>query len=387
MALRARAIITSLLWVALLGGCASPPDQARPTNPVSVIFASNRFLELEPCGCSINPVGGLEREWNLLEKWKKEITWPIIVLTGGTTFAPPPKQYNPKNAGHHIEKGHFLLEALDQFKTSALGLTIDDLAVGLEEIRRLERKARFPFISSNITAKDGAHLFKPFYEITNGEDLILLLALSHESQASWSKPYAVKNPENSVREILSSHGKRARMVIILSSLPRDLNTKILEIFPEVHVILGGIPNETTTHVEQYNRSSLYANPNDRGQALVRLDFKSRGKINGLHNPTVAKDHEYTRELLRKQIEISDRKPKAELPLAEREKFEREREHLVRFLRRSSTISSMRQEDMTSYETRIVDLDERLATPKNVISGLIERYKKTIRSIALEGQKR
>jgi 2',3'-cyclic-nucleotide 2'-phosphodiesterase (5'-nucleotidase family) len=133
-----------------------------------IFYTANRYLELEPCGCEINPRGGLEREWTLRQLWQSQLKpgnhW---VFGNGTTFIP--ENYDPKRQALYDVKSKYLVEAYNALETSALGLSPEDFNSGIEKMRSLAAAAKFPFVTSNILDK-ATHrpVFAPFIELDHG---------------------------------------------------------------------------------------------------------------------------------------------------------------------------------------------------------------------------
>jgi 5'-nucleotidase/UDP-sugar diphosphatase len=59
-------------------------------------------------------------------------------------------------------KAELVVEAYNRIGCDALNVGERDLALGLPFLKELEKKARFPFVSANLTGKDNALLFKPY---------------------------------------------------------------------------------------------------------------------------------------------------------------------------------------------------------------------------------
>src|SRR4051812_13161923 len=76
----------------LFSGCSSGPRplasvESSPSKPrFSLSYVHAHYLELEPCGCSMAPLGGLAREYNVVNQWRRD--GDLIALSGGATFFP-----------------------------------------------------------------------------------------------------------------------------------------------------------------------------------------------------------------------------------------------------------------------------------------------------------
>ena len=69
------------LLIVLVGGCAAVPPRQQPSanTKLTLLYQSNRWGEMEPCGCQSNPNGGVDREANALQRQGQLGIWvPLL---------------------------------------------------------------------------------------------------------------------------------------------------------------------------------------------------------------------------------------------------------------------------------------------------------------------
>src|SRR4051812_23717900 len=68
---------------------AAPAPEAVEKQVTGVAFVADLGLELEPCGCQVNPLGGLRRQQHFLSQWRgRKPDAVTVALAGGVSFVP-----------------------------------------------------------------------------------------------------------------------------------------------------------------------------------------------------------------------------------------------------------------------------------------------------------
>src|SRR5205823_6956181 len=109
--------VPGLLFLAACSSTSSRKEASLPatnSKKVSIVMTSSRFLEIEPCGCSIAPLGGVEREWTAMQKAKASAEGgQVLNFTAGTTFVPVEKSFDVKKKDFYVRKAAYLMEAMN----------------------------------------------------------------------------------------------------------------------------------------------------------------------------------------------------------------------------------------------------------------------------------
>lgn len=164
------------------------------------------------------------------------------------------------------------------------GLNIADgeLSLGLDFLRKLEQKARFPFLSANIYLKKNnrplgkEYLIKEF----NGFRVGILGLTSPEllkGNTLLKEELVVKDAESRTKELLAEIRSRADIIIILSHLGKDGTTKLVKNVPGIDMAILGHKVGVAKDAELVDKT-LVVHSGMKGQYLsiieLALDDKS-----------------------------------------------------------------------------------------------------------------
>ncbi len=141
----------------LLLSCSTAPHTLTEGKPAAwtLVFSQDSSLELEPCGCQFNPLGGLVRTENALATWRGESDGPLFFLVAGRTFTA--EEETQRHLGSQaVLKAKYLAQGLKKLSVDALALSPEDLTIGETPIRELAEEAGVTLVSTNIKAIDGA---------------------------------------------------------------------------------------------------------------------------------------------------------------------------------------------------------------------------------------
>lgn len=373
-------------WVlSFFAGCSSAPSRALPR--LAIAFQANRFLELEPCGCSLENLGGVEREFNALAQWRKSLNGatPLILATG-SNFVPMTK-YESKNQAHYLVKASFLVDAMNELGIQALAPSSDDLAIGLDSIRELEKKAKFKFLSANLAdSKTGKPLFTPSLTIHAADRKILLVGLTHGKSSAYPLPREaqVRDPRAGLREALQNAGA-VDLVVVLSSFPSAERRSLAADFPEVQLWIGGGPEEDTSFVAtQTSAKQLAANSHQRGRGLMTLDIDlvSPSGFKGFFNHDAEVIYRSIRSQATAELEAAEANLKSNKDASKRTALEK---RIATERKRVADLGSFPREagaGVSVYESKALPVNDSYIEPKNSLSELIEKYKKATKKFAL-----
>jgi len=97
-----------------------------------------------------------------------------------------------------------LINAYNEFKYNALNVGMNDLALGVDFLKKYESQANFPFISANIIDSSGSLVFQPFVTIRQQDYKIGIVGVTTgntlaESVAFKNVLQAAKDVENKIR--------------------------------------------------------------------------------------------------------------------------------------------------------------------------------------------
>ena len=134
----------------------------------TILFSANNHGEREDCGCKRNPLGGLDRRATMVSLAKDPDPGKPLVTKYWGADQPAPEATFLVDAGDMLYKSSSLregapamrdaadgyadavIEAMNQFPPDVFNVGELDLAMGIERLQALEKKAKFPFISANL---------------------------------------------------------------------------------------------------------------------------------------------------------------------------------------------------------------------------------------------
>lgn len=130
--------------------------------------------------------GSLARVGFEIEKIRKEITHPILLLDSGDTL-----QGNPLEEFIHIRKGEEspTIEAMNRLGYEAMAVGNHEFNFGLGPLRSAEKQAHFPFLAANALFENSGKPAFPPYKIMEIEGLrIGILGLITPNIPGWEDP-------------------------------------------------------------------------------------------------------------------------------------------------------------------------------------------------------
>jgi 2',3'-cyclic-nucleotide 2'-phosphodiesterase (5'-nucleotidase family) len=244
-----------------------------PGAPLDILFVSHRASYLEPCGCSLRPLGGIQRQWNALQQ-VRDPKVPTFSFEGGRTFVP--SEFQKKETKHFPKKAKVILEALNAMGVSALTPSGEDFAVGGKELKALAKTAKFPFVAANLLDPKTKQPHFARYTVLEaaGVGKILVTGISLPLEHKWlAKEVKVDDPKTSLQKVFDeTKGQTFALVVVLSSLAHRERTALQEAFPQVNVLLGGDGMHAETRPFQDSATSLHADPLEFAKSITRLHF-------------------------------------------------------------------------------------------------------------------
>ena len=247
-----------------------------------LIVSSNVNGEFDPCGCAVNPKGGLDRRLNYLrdQATNKPAGFASLILDSG----------NSMFANEKLDKGL----AAKQKKTAlavwsaqrTMGIQLQnvgrlDLAAGLDFVRALEGQDTL-LISSNWVDKAGKTLFptERVFKLENGLTLHVL-GLSAGPAAPRDDGIKVKDPLATLTEKMSSIGADEQ-IIVLSDLGQAKDKEIAAALDR-SVIFVGSRDLGGLYIPEGSGKSLQVQSTFQGQTWAVLDAAIKPGANGWYN--------------------------------------------------------------------------------------------------------
>lgn len=371
-------LIKSSVFIFLLGGllaCASNPLPISPSK-TRFIFSAHRQLELEPCGCTILNYGGIDREANGLSRFRKE-KGDFFYLAAGSTFVPeaPPKAFQ---SDFYRLKRDEVVQALSTLGVQVLAPSAEDASLGKAELLRLASQARFSFVSANLVDTQGKLLFPSHTWLRKGADSILVIGLSGTTSSRFEMQEGLRLLENvqALKRVFSSVTEPAGTVVLLHSMSDSERRQIHEAFPQIHLIFGGRPEESTSHsAAPYSASTLAMTTISRGRGIswIELDAKP---VSRFFNQAVAESSVQYRGILESRKASLDALPH----LGERE--QQERKSIEGELDAIAKMEIVPSSTSTFYQFGSFPITSDMEAPPNALTERLNAFKARTRELAL-----
>lgn len=236
---------------------------------ILIYFLSNREAEIEPCGCEVRRIGGLNRVATFLTREKiANPSRPSVVLDGGDCFFPF-ETVNPTFRKRDLAKAELIADAMALFKVDVIVPGERDFAFGMEALRKLSARAGAKLVTNirshgaglgeagQIVARDGVRV-----GIAGVADPKLFQA-SSDFQASLSK--------ETLAETLRDLRKRgAELVVVVSHMNLEA-TRELATMGQIDVVIGGHSTEPLFPALRVGNVPLVA-AQGRGKQIGILKF-------------------------------------------------------------------------------------------------------------------
>lgn len=129
-----------------------------PSASATTILYSNDVLgEVEPCGCRVDPMGGIIRRSGLLKRLEQEKKGPFLQVDSGNFF------FESKDFPESLLKSRKIQAAalLKAHEKMGLEVTVPgdkDFALGVDTYLNLMKKSKVKVLAANLLSK-GEHLF------------------------------------------------------------------------------------------------------------------------------------------------------------------------------------------------------------------------------------
>jgi hypothetical protein len=374
-------LATAFALVMLISACSSAPPVAKvEKNAASLptkwtfITTANRNGELEPCGCSMAPLGGLQREKNVLKKWASEDGPNRLFFNAGTSFVPPSKHYNVAQMEHYRLKATYLARAMDMLGVSVHSPGIEDLGLGGSFVADLQTKTKFKWVSSNLYDKEsGKPVFPQRLDYTFSDGALYVLGMSQGPGKGYpvDPRYEARDPMASLKEQMAALPAGKKIVVLLTNQDRAARNQIMKEFPQIQLVLGGTPDESTWSAHSELPTSIFGTPSDLGRSLLRVsvDFK-------------AEPYQFISALEERMGHSRLAKLKAELQKGKRS-VASQKTKLETEIRNLESALDPANSRYSRFDGKVQVLGPEFDKPEDEITSLINEYKEKVKELALK----
>jgi 2',3'-cyclic-nucleotide 2'-phosphodiesterase (5'-nucleotidase family) len=188
------------------------------------------------------------------------------------------------------EKAWLILESFNLMGYDALGIGDDDLSLGKDFLMEMAKKARFPFLSSNITDEDsGKLLFQPYFlKEVAGLRIGVFSLLSPDVFSSPSDPrrkgLAFRDPVETAQAMIKELQSKTNLIILLSHLSYPKDVELAQNTSGIQLIIGGHTGANLLYPPMIKNTYLLQTA-PKGMYGARIDFNFNNNTFSFYNST------------------------------------------------------------------------------------------------------
>jgi hypothetical protein len=248
-------------------GSGNKPDP-QPGKSVTVFALAELRGQIEPCGCTTDPLGDLARTAHLVADARSR--GGVVVVDAGSLL------YSQRPVPDHLQAQEELKAALlvgayaDPLQVAAIGLGPMDLARGPGSVRPARHAA-------NVPATAGIPIEPPGVIEAGGVRLGVFGVVS----AEMAPGIEVGDPEAAARQAVATLAReRAEVVVALLSMSKRDAVRLLGAVPGIDVAILGMgreqpePDRIDPRAESIDGAWLVV-PANRGQVVSRIEIVVR----------------------------------------------------------------------------------------------------------------
>ncbi len=358
----------------ILGACSSAPPRASLDSPFHLVFSTHRYLELEPCGCTLAQLGGVDREANALRSYRDRADGPLLTLSAGSSFVPyeDPKGGTPRFLRL---KRDTLLEAMNSLGVQALAPSGEDASLGAEELQRLAAAAKFPFVSANLVDKTHKPLFATHHWFTEKGKNILVIGLASPASARFPLASNVRwlPPRVALQEVFSKLDRRPDRVIALAPLANLEIQRLAAEFPQIHYFLGGPPVDAASEFAGHpTPSSMRTTAVARGRGMSWVRSELEKPMTKFFGPALKEGQEAYEAVLKERVALLEAKKGSDYEAAKKE------------LETFREFPSEPSPNWVTYEAGDIRFGPQFAEPANALTDIVKAFRTNTRRLAVDG---
>jgi len=227
-------------------------------------------------------MGGLPNRSATLNQLRKPANAGDLLLDAGNLFTATKSKKTCKKQKEldkitklKTDKVSRIIKLYETMSYDAINVSHNDLILfNYFQLENVSLRS-LPCTSANIFYKEkNKHVFKPFITKKLGDITIGIFGLTSEPPVNQreNNNYIVKEPIDASRDILNDFRKRVDLIIVLSSLAKESNLKLLKEFPNIDFIIS---TDRAMHLPVNHGNGYLVSAGDKGKFLGRIDIKLR----------------------------------------------------------------------------------------------------------------
>ena len=227
-------------------------------------------------------------------------------------------------------KASVVIESLNLMGYHALGIGDDDLSLGKDFLLEISKKAKFPFLSSNVLDEvSGKPLFHPYLvHSIQGFKVGIFSLLSPEAFSGPADPrkkgLTIRPPVDVANQMVKQLQPQVDFIILLSHLGYTKDVELAQGVSGIHLILGSHTGINLAYAPVI-KNTIILQTASKGMYAGRIDLTFSAKEPSFYNAQTKKSMEAN------LINLKGRLASPGLPEAEKNQVQRAREQAERAL--------------------------------------------------------
>jgi 2',3'-cyclic-nucleotide 2'-phosphodiesterase (5'-nucleotidase family) len=187
------------------------------------------------------------------------------------------------------QKAHVIIETLNLMGYDAFGIGDDDLTLGKEFLVEAAKKAKFPFLSSNLVDDaSGKPLFQPYLiKGINGIKVGIFSLLSSDFIPASTDPrrmgLAIRPPVETATQMIKELQPRADLILLLSHLGYIPDVELARKISGIQIILGSHSPPMNLVNPQIIKDTILLQTASKGMYAGKIEITFAQKEAGFYN--------------------------------------------------------------------------------------------------------
>lgn len=255
---------------------ASPVAPAKKAvgDEYALYFTANGLGETDDCGCKKRPLGGIARRSQWIKDRQKEKRYKawISVSAGGLLTADAAGPIPPAPELDSLATAFF--KSYKTMNYVAMNAGIQDLAMGLDNLKAAAAREKFAIVSANVLQKSSGksafepHVVAPLGKIKVG--IFGLLAADPPGKKRWidDQGLTVASPVDAAKaEVKALRALGCQLIVAVAQLSDAERDDIGEKVPGVDLVLGSLKQDLTHQRPESMGRGFFADPYHKGKWL------------------------------------------------------------------------------------------------------------------------
>jgi len=203
------------------------------------------------------------------------------VDTGDLLFSPGSPR-NPNAKAITDLKAAVYMKAYNLMGYDAFTPGDTDLSLGIDNLIKMSRLARFPFLAANLLDSQSSDpVFKPYIikEISEaGEMKVGILGLISSRFSAGTEKFKIADPTETAKKAVAALKPQCRVIVVLAHMEADEERTLADQVPGIDFIVNGHRTRAQEAPQIVNRTQIFA-AGARGEFLGQADlFRQRKRL-------------------------------------------------------------------------------------------------------------